>query len=142
VLIDGEEQERGCRRMLGRRPGPGFTILLVEDGEPLRRLMVRLLEAEGHAVKSAASGEEAMRILRADPDGVDLLLTDMVLTDIRGGELARRARKLRPDLRVIYTSGYGGEIMAGDAMPAGDRFLGKPFTAEQLADAIAGAYEP
>jgi FixJ family two-component response regulator len=75
-------------------------------------------------------------VARAGGAEVDLLLTDIGLGDLHGGDLARPALELRPGLRVVYASGQGSARALRAGMPAGDAFLAKPFTAEALADVL------
>ncbi len=72
---------------------------------------------------------------------VDLLLTDMILPDVHGGELAGMALQLGPGLRVVYTSGYAGDAVAREGMPAGHRFLAKPYGIDDLTRAVDAAFE-
>jgi PAS domain S-box-containing protein len=117
----------------------GLCVLLVEDEEQVRQLLQLLLEDAGHRVTSAAGGVEALRILRDVTRPIDLLLTDMVLGDVHGSEVARQARELRPELLVVYMSGYDGEFaQRGDAPPA-DGILAKPFTDRELASTLQEA---
>jgi CheY-like chemotaxis protein len=117
---------------------PALGILLVDDNSQIRRLLGLLLADAGHRVLSAANGTDAMAILHASPDAVDLLLTDMVLPDMPGSEVARRALKLHPGLHVIYTSGYQED----PTFRSGDGFLAKPFTDTELSAAISLAVGP
>ncbi|MGH2856570.1 MAG: hybrid sensor histidine kinase/response regulator [Solirubrobacteraceae bacterium] len=113
-------------------------VLVVEDEPQVRRLVGLLLEDAGHRVLSVADGSEALDALHRE-SAIDLLLTDMVLPDIHGGELARRARALRPELRIIYMSGYESRADTQDGAPPADGVLAKPFTEEQLTSAVQEA---
>jgi two-component system, cell cycle sensor histidine kinase and response regulator CckA len=114
-------------------------ILVVEDQPQVRRLVERLLERAGYLVLSAEDGTAALELLRDPVEEIDLLLTDMILPDLHGGDLAREAVALRPGLRVLYTSGYAGESVARDGMPPGDGFLQKPYKPERLEAALREA---
>ena len=104
------------------------TILLVEDEEKLRALILRSLKRQGYGVLVAADGEQAMRVSREHPGRVDLLLTDVVMPGISGMDLAGQLLTSRPDLRVLYISGHG-EAAVGATAPAPGRMevLEKPF---------------
>ncbi len=120
--------------------GPGRVVLVVEDEDQVRRLMRRVLERDGHTVLAAATGAEALGLLDTHPGQIDLLLSDMILPDLHGAELAARAHELRPSLVVLYSSGYPGDEIARDGLPSGAGFLPKPFTADGLRGAVVAAF--
>ncbi|MFO1488475.1 MAG: response regulator [Verrucomicrobiota bacterium] len=111
------------------------TILLVEDEPSLRVLARRMLQGQGYTVYEATSGVEAQAVWREHGGKVDLLLTDMVMPDgITGRELAERLRAERPDLKVIYTSGYSSELGNTDFLSKADSFfLPKPYESQHIA---------
>jgi len=106
------------------------TILLVEDESMVRSLVRRTLTLRGYAVFEAASGEEAMAQFGNAPDRIDLLLTDVVMPGINGRVLAERLTAQRPDLKVVFMSGYTEDTV----LEARDQvhFLQKPFTPDAL----------
>jgi len=120
------------KEAIGAAPSSA-TILLVEDEEQVRKLARAFLERRGYRVVEAASGPEALKKLEAYGDRIDLLLTDMVMPQMNGAALAERVKAMRPEIRVLFMSGYteGG---AGDqGLPAGGaQFLQKPFAAGDL----------
>ncbi|HEX8358973.1 MAG TPA: response regulator, partial [Longimicrobium sp.] len=112
------------------------TVLLVDDDPAVRRATHRMLERAGFAVIDAPNGEEALRIARAHPGPIDLLVTDVVMPLMGGPELAGHMARERPDTPVLFVSGYSEE----NAFPGGrggtdGRFLHKPFTLEALIEA-------
>jgi PAS domain S-box-containing protein len=111
-------------------PRGNETLLLVED-EPAVREMVRTsLESCGYQVLEAASGDLALPIWREHRQRIRLLLTDMVMPgSLLGGELSQRLRAEKPDLRVVYMSGYGGQDLKLDST---SRFVSKPFQVSTL----------
>jgi two-component system, cell cycle sensor histidine kinase and response regulator CckA len=114
-----------------QRPGGQERILVVEDEEMIRRLVVRLLTARGYEVLSAPNGFEALDILKLSAGSVDLLFVDVVMPGMRGPEFVRRARELDPSLRVLFTTGY--ELKPTDGESRGpDPVLYKPYTPDQL----------
>jgi len=121
-----------------RVPAPatkgGELILVVEDEEPVRKLVRVVLQRVGYRVVEAASGLQALEVWNQQGAKVDLLLTDLVMPDgMSGRELAERLRVLRPGLAIVLTSGYSAE-MAGknlELLPEA-RFIQKPFRAEEL----------
>jgi signal transduction histidine kinase/ActR/RegA family two-component response regulator len=110
------------------------TVLLVEDEAPVRRLARRCLELYGYHVLEASSSPEAIDRAGRHTGRIDLLLTDVVMPHGSGRELAERMRSLRPEIRVLYMSGYTDDAMVRRAGVApGSDLLEKPFTPDQLA---------
>ncbi len=104
------------------------TILLVEDEEPILKLCATFLSRYGYQILSAGSGEEALGLLARKPEVVDLLLTDVVMPGIHGGELARRVARQRPGIRVLFMSGHPDETVEQAGIEAGGtNYLAKPF---------------
>lgn len=108
------------------------TILVVDDGEPVRKMVCAMLEQSGYAVIEAGDGVEALRILET-PRAVHLVLTDMMMPVMGGTELARRAARLRPELRVLFMSGYTSDPLVQKIGRTPALLLPKPFTASDLA---------
>jgi two-component system, cell cycle sensor histidine kinase and response regulator CckA len=104
------------------------TILLVEDQESLRILTKTFLERQGYTVLAAGNGMEALSIVDGYPKPIHLLVTDVVVPDIRGTEVAQRLLKCRPSTQIIYISGYPDEEIT-DSSAA---FLQKPFRMQEL----------
>jgi two-component system cell cycle sensor histidine kinase/response regulator CckA len=109
-------------------PGGAETILLVEDEETLRGLARETLEAAGYRVLAAGDAEEALRVAREYSGPVHLLLTDVIMPGVNGAELARQLLEERPDMRVIFASGYTDDILKHRGASAhGNSFLQKPY---------------
>jgi PAS domain S-box-containing protein len=108
------------------------TVLLVEDADELRSLITLLLKRQGYTVFAAANADEARRLV-SEPVAIDVLLTDVVMPGASGPELTRELIAERPDLKVVYMSGYTEDtiVQHGVLLP-GIAFLSKPFTAETL----------
>jgi two-component system cell cycle sensor histidine kinase/response regulator CckA len=116
------------------------TVLLVEDEGALRALTHNLLEMCGYAVLEAKSGTEAMDISQQHAGPIDLLLTDVVMPGISGRLLADQLMQLRPEITVVYMSGYTGQTVgAHGILDPGSVFLQKPFTRDALAKKIREA---
>jgi PAS domain S-box-containing protein len=115
-------------------PGGNETILLVEDETALRRLMQRVLERHGYHIHAAVSGVQALEIWRERQEGIDILVTDMVMPDgMNGRELADRLRTDKPDLKIIYCSGYANNMPGKDSpLRHNEAFLEKPFEPAKL----------
>jgi PAS domain S-box-containing protein len=117
-------------------PGVG-TILLVEDEALVRRAAARILKRKGFDVIEAQNGEAALALCEERKEPIDLLITDIVLPKMDGPELARRAAKSHPEMRVIFTSGYAEGALIGEGIgEEGGTFLPKPFTPETLLQKI------
>ncbi len=119
-------------------PGGREVILLVEDEASVRRIASRVLRSLGYDVVEAASGTEALAVERAD---IDLLVTDLVMPGVSGRELADRLRQRRPDLRILFMSGYSADMLRSDPARTGAHFLQKPFSRESLAKAVRDALD-
>ncbi len=117
------------------------TILLVEDEDPVRKLVKRMLEKGGYTVFQARGGAEALSICEAHRDRIDLLITDIVMPGMSGPALAEKAREKCGNLRVLYISGYTDEDTRGAAIPHGAEFLAKPFSADKVLRAVRRVLE-
>ena len=111
------------------------TVLLVEDQQALRTLAARTLRTAGYEVLEAAQGKDALSLAGSHLERIDLLLTDLVMPGMDGTELARRLKAARPELKVLYTSGYTEE-------PPGEAYLQKPFTMRDLAAKVRDLLAP
>ena len=118
--------------------GGSETILVVEDEEPLRKIVESVLRRQGFKVLTAPSGLEALEVWAERGSEIDLLLTDMVMPNgITGGQLASRLLAEKPSLRVIYTSGYNADFYAPDRQNrAGTEFLAKPYVPTVLVNRV------
>ena len=127
--------KRGPPRSSANHPHRRLNVLFVEDDDLIRMVTTDMLEGLGHAVFEAADAERALAILRETP--VDVLMTDIGLPGMSGDTLAVEARRLRPDLNVIFAS--GADVVPRSAMGAGDEeviMLRKPYDAESLYSAL------
>jgi two-component system, cell cycle sensor histidine kinase and response regulator CckA len=113
------------------------TILLAEDNEAVRRLAERVLGRLGARVISAVDGPEAVERFVADPGQIDLLFLDVMLPGLSGFEVAARCRSHRPDIPVLFASGYAADsVDARGEIAAGDPILRKPYSVEDLRTAV------
>jgi PAS domain S-box-containing protein len=109
------------------------TVLLVEDEEMLRNLARIVLRKNGYTVLEAAHGAEALSICQSHPASIDLLMTDVVMPILGGRELADRVAQLRPDVKVLFVSGYTDDaVVRNGVMAESVQFLHKPFTPATL----------
>ena len=113
------------------------TVLVVEDEQPVRKLLCRVLAAGGYNVIEAADGFEALRQSETHDGKIDLLLTDVVMPGMNGPLLAGHLARTRPDMTVLYISGYTGGVADRDELAAeGAVLLAKPFSPDDLLDAV------
>ncbi|HXV85935.1 MAG TPA: response regulator, partial [Gemmatimonadales bacterium] len=109
------------------------TVLLVEDEAGLRNLARRALESAGYRVITAGDGVEALESVRAENGILHLLLTDVIMPRMSGRDLAAALSAERPDLRVLFMSGYTDDVIARHGvLEAGTNLLQKPFTTDRL----------
>ena len=117
--------------------GGNETILVVEDEPVLRELARMILKDYKYEVLEAASGHEALQVWEKHKGQIDLLLTDMVMPEgMTGRELAEKLRREKPDLKVIYTSGYSSDVMGHENATRDIKFLQKPYPPPELAQAV------
>jgi two-component system cell cycle sensor histidine kinase/response regulator CckA len=115
------------------------TILVVDDAEPIRKMVCAMLMQSGYCCLEAADGVEAVSILNENAT-VHLVLTDVVMPNLGGTELAQYVARSFPELPVIFMSGYSDDqVVATLARPAW--FIPKPFTASVLIDKVKEAFE-
>jgi two-component system cell cycle sensor histidine kinase/response regulator CckA len=112
------------------------TILVVEDAEPIRKMVCSMLSQAGYRCMEAGDGEEAYRLVHGAPFAMDLVLTDVVMPKMGGSELARRLANLRADLRILFMSGYSEDPVVRTIERSGSLFLAKPFTAGALLEKV------
>jgi CheY-like chemotaxis protein len=114
-------------------PGHGAgTILVVEDEPSVRAFVSMVLEARGYRLLEAASGREAIDLLHRSHDAIDALITDVIMPEMSGVEVARRVVSEHPRAGVVYMSGYADEVLRHEHAAAGAVFLQKPFTPDVL----------
>jgi two-component system, cell cycle sensor histidine kinase and response regulator CckA len=112
-------------------PGPAPTILLVEDEEGVRAVLHELLIGLGFAVLQAANGAEAVDLARGHAGVIDLVITDMVMPEMSGQELARNLAEVRPGVRILYMSAFASNIYSPNALAnALADYISKPFDLE------------
>ena len=118
------------------------TVLLVEDESAVLRLSKIVLERFGYVVLTAGTPGEAIQLFESHPGAVNLLVTDVVMPEMNGRELAARLRAARPDLKTLFVSGYSASALAPrGVLDEGVHFLQKPFSLEDLAASVREALD-
>jgi PAS domain S-box-containing protein len=118
-------------------PGKGGTVLILEDEDGVRELAARILTERGYRVVPARNGREALAALRDPASSPGLLVTDVIVPDMGTGELEWQVHALRPDLPILYMSGYPrDDILDRGLLQEDQPFLQKPFTGEDLASDV------
>ncbi|GIE32861.1 hypothetical protein Ait01nite_059060 [Actinoplanes italicus] len=122
---------------------PHETILMVEDEDDLRVITGRILTRAGYHVLTASGGEHAIHLAQTHPDRIHLLLTDVIMPKMTGNEVAARVRALRPDIPVLYMSGYAEPVLTENGtLPEGVTIVEKPFTSQELLHRVRAFVHP
>jgi two-component system cell cycle sensor histidine kinase/response regulator CckA len=117
-------------------PAEGESLLLVEDDEMVRRSLVESLRSSGYQVLEASRGDEALKVATRHRGAIRLMITDLIMPGMGGGELAQRLSVERPETDVLFISGYTDDPRTRKLMGSGVEFLGKPFSAAVLLDRV------
>ena len=113
------------------------TILLVEDEQEVLSLAMEFLQSAGYTVLAAGNGEDALRLVDRHEGPVHLVLTDVVMPRMSGRELATRIAAARPEIKILYTSGYTDDtILRHGVLDRATHFIGKPYTAAELTQKV------
>jgi PAS domain S-box-containing protein len=116
------------------------TVLLVEDENGVRRATAEFLRLQGYVVLEAKDGVDALAVVRRHQSTIHLLVTDVVMPHMSGGELADELRRLRPEMRFLFVSGYAGKtVLDHKVVDLDANFLQKPYTLKQLSMKVRGA---
>jgi PAS domain S-box-containing protein len=135
--VDEPLEKLGRRVEVNEIPRGTETILLVEDEEEVRNLAVRFLESQGYKVLKASQGLEAFLIAEEYEGIIHLLMTDVVMPKLSGRELADRIAEIRPEIKVLFMSGYADNaIVHHGVLEGGMNYLQKPFTLDGLAKKV------
>jgi two-component system, cell cycle sensor histidine kinase and response regulator CckA len=118
------------------------TILLVEDEQAVRKATAEFLGNQGYTILEARNGLDALSVIGAYGSNIDLVVTDVVMPNMNGGELAKELVRLRPEMRLIFVSGYAGKTVLDEKIfDIGKNFLEKPYTLKQLSAKIREALQ-
>jgi CheY-like chemotaxis protein len=121
-------------------PGHGETVLVAEDDPSVRMLVKSVLERNGYRVLVAENGLEALALARAEPGSIELLLSDVIMPGMNGRALRDAIRVTFPKLRVLFMSGYTGDVLSGlGELDPDVSLVGKPFTPDILLESVRRA---
>ncbi|HPX42609.1 MAG TPA: ATP-binding protein, partial [Candidatus Hydrogenedentes bacterium] len=121
-------------------PAGRETVLVAEDESAHLNMTCTMLRRQGYTVLAAGTPGEALRLAREHPDPIDLLLTDVIMPEMNGRDLARKLEELRPGIRRVFMSGYTADVIAHHGVLSPDvLFIQKPFTMKGLADKLRDA---
>jgi len=133
----GEHAERPAQTKSELEPGQGETILLVEDETVVLNLGKRMLESLGYHVLTASTPDEALQLAGEQEKGIDLLITDVVMPEVNGRELAKQVSTRCPGVKTLFMSGYTADVIAHrGVLDEGVNFIQKPFSIEDLASKV------
>jgi len=137
AMVEAPDHVEGPAGRLSAAPkGSAEMILLVEDEDMVRRLARTILEARGYVVLEAKDGREGLAVCESHSGTIDLLLSDVVMPEMGGRELAERARIIRPDLKILFMSGHTQDVILKEGIQKGAAFLQKPYLPAELAHKV------
>ena len=136
VLESPDQVERPAGRLSAAPKGFSEVILLVKDEDRVRKLERTILQARGYVVLEANDGLEGLSVCENHKGTIDLLVSDVVMPELGGRELAERARMMRPDLKVLFMSGHTQDVILKEGIKKGAAFLQKPFSPTELAHKV------
>ncbi|EKD37194.1 MAG: PAS/PAC sensor hybrid histidine kinase [uncultured bacterium] len=136
-ILTGTQRNTEANDATGRE-----TILLVEDERAILEVISTMLRRQGYNILAAATPHEALRIAGRRDREIHLLLTDVIMPEMNGKELARRLQKIHPGLRCLYMSGYTADVIADHGvLEAGILFIRKPFSQDDLLATLRGIFD-
>ncbi len=137
----GETQSKPAEFVANGRHGKG-NILVVEDDETLREVIPNILDRLGYAYILADSPKDALRLCQQQETRIDLLLTDVIMPGMSGKELWDQIRVIKPEIRVVYMSGYPADVISRQGvLDSGVHFIQKPFSTTDLGKKLQSVME-
>jgi len=132
--VEGEAAGHGARKKIApEMTGGTETIFVIEDENVVRETMVIILKDRGYHVLEASGGRQALKAIREHQGALDLVITDVVMPGLSGKEFARQLHEFKPDIKILYVSGYTDNVIAHHGILDPEiNFLQKPFTIESL----------
>ena len=135
-VSEDELIKKEAKKEVGEWSGGG-TILLVEDEDMVRAVAERALSRQGYTIVTASDGDEGLEAFRESPDRFDLVVTDVVMPSMDGPAMAKEIRKVRPNLPVLFMSGYAEEHLRSEIDIDDMYFIPKPFSVKQIGEKVA-----
>jgi DNA-binding response OmpR family regulator len=115
------------------------TVFLIDDDDMIADVSEMILKKSGYDVVIAKSGKEAIEVYKENHRRIDMVILDMILPDMGGGDTYDRLKEINPETKVLLTSGYDKDYQGGDIMERGcDGFIQKPFNMNELLEKIRG----
>jgi len=139
LLPKGKQSARhdGCSLPAGFKATGTQTVLVVEDSGPMQKMVVRILSAAGYKVLATDNASEALRVCEQHEGPIHLLLTDVIMPEMNGRQLAERVTALRPEITVLFMSGYAHDTIGRHGiLEPGTNFIAKPFDSSELRNKV------
>ncbi len=136
IVVDVTHENNLSSPLIETPNGTGEVVLLVEDEEMVRRLARSVLQMRGYIVLEARNGIHALAVSQAHAGAIDLLLSDVTMSEMGGRELSEQLLKTRPEIKVLFMSGHTQDVVLREGLAAGTPYLQKPFTSSQLAHKV------
>ncbi|RJY08868.1 hybrid sensor histidine kinase/response regulator [Aurantiacibacter aquimixticola] len=136
--VTEEEAKQAAVEETTREFSGGGCILLVEDEDMVRAVAERALARQGYSIVTASDGDEGLDAFRKNPDEFDIVVTDVVMPSMDGPAMAKEIRKARPNLPVLFMSGYAEEQLRGEIDIEHMHFIAKPFSVKQIGEKVGG----
>jgi two-component system CheB/CheR fusion protein len=136
VAAAADAGERPIDSLAAAPMGSAEVVLLVEDEEQVRKLASKILQSRGYVVLEARDGREGISVSQAHQGKIDLLVSDVVMPELGGREIAERILTTRPDIKVLFMSGHTQDVILKEGVKAGTAFLQKPFAPSELAHKV------
>ncbi len=131
-VVDQPVEEESGKKEAATLPRGDETVLLVEDETEVRELAARMLRLQGYTVLDAAQGGEALLLCEQHDGPIHLLITDVIMPKMGGTDLAKRLQAIKPEMRILYISGFASNIINRESGDEEKAFLAKPFTYEEI----------
>jgi CheY-like chemotaxis protein len=135
------EQSHARNSAPQERPAGGYTVLVVDDEEAVRRLACRMLTWTGYQALEARHGREALSTIEQHSGPIHLILTDIKMPGMNGRELGEQIELRWPGKPILYMSGFASEVFQGGLLAPGAPFIAKPFTQDDLAAKVKSLLE-